>query len=151
MYQAESGAEISVAGEALWHVLSRSAEYALRAVLNMAARAEGERAQAVHIAQELAVPERYLARVLNALAHAGVLESARGAGGGFRLRTPARDLTLSQVVAPFDAVGSQQQCLLRRQSCGREPCVAHHAWKDVAASVTSFFQRTTVEDLLRGQ
>lgn len=136
--------------EAKWRMLSQTAEYALRAVLYLASSAE-RAVGAADIASRLSVPERYLARVLNALAHAGVLVSTRGAQGGFRLARPAVELTLAEVVAPFDAVGEAPQCLLRDQRCGDgEPCIAHAHWHDVAGNVRQFFQETTIGDLIAG-
>lgn len=134
-----------------WRMLSRTAEYALRAVLHLAECADGSAVGAGEVASRLDVPERYLARVLNALARAGVLASTRGAQGGFRLAVCPSRLKLATVVAPFDAVGDPPQCLLRDQQCGvGMPCIAHARWHDVAGSVRRFFQQTTVGDLVQG-
>ncbi len=135
--------------DARWRMISQTAEYALRAVLHLAVQPGGVATSATHMASAIDVPERYLSRVLNALAHAGVLRSTRGAHGGFRLARPASVLTLADVVAPFDAVGDPPQCLLREQPCGTgEPCLAHAEWHGVATAVRSFFQRTTVASVL---
>jgi Rrf2 family protein len=132
-----------------WRMISQTAEYALRVVLHLAAQPADEPTSAAEAAAALGVSERYLARVLNALAHGGVLVSARGAQGGFQLAVPAEELALAAVVAPFDAVGEPPQCLLREQKCGvGEPCLAHRHWHDVATGVRQFFQRTTIADLI---
>jgi Rrf2 family protein len=132
-----------------WRMLSQTAEYALRAVLYLAARGSQRAVGAGEVAGELHVPERYLARVLNTLARAGVLTSARGAQGGYQLAQCAAELSLGAVVAPFDAVGAPPQCLLRDQRCcGADACIAHERWHDVAGNVRSFFQQTTIADLL---
>jgi Rrf2 family protein len=132
-----------------WRMLSQTAEYALRAVLYLAARGQESAVGAGEIAGRLRVPERYLARVLNTLARMGVLSSSRGAQGGFRLMRCPAELSLGEVVAPFDAVGAPPQCLLRDQRCcGEEACIAHERWHDVAGSVRSFFHQTTIADLI---
>lgn len=137
------------ASDAPWRMISQTAEYALRAVLHLAGRPPQRLTSAAESAAAISVAERYLARVLNALAHAGVLRSVRGPHGGFRLALPASQLTLAEVVAPFDAVGDPPQCLLRNQRCGTgEPCLAHAGWNAVAAGVRAYFQETTVADLL---
>ena len=130
-------------------MLSQTAEYALRAVLHLAARGGDAAVGAGEIAAQLNVPERYLARVLNALAHEGVLTSTRGAQGGFRLARAAHELTLAAIVAPFDAVGESPQCLLRDRRCGvGEPCIVHEHWHEVAGNVRTFFQQTRIADLI---
>lgn len=134
-----------------WRMLSQTAEYALRAVLHLAECADRRAVGAAEIASRVDVPDRYLARVLNALAHAGVLTSTRGAQGGFRLAVCPSRLKLAAVVAPFDAVGDPPQCLLRDKQCGADgPCIAHESWHAVAESVRRFFQQTTVADLVQG-
>jgi Rrf2 family protein len=135
-----------------WRVISQTAEYALRSVLYIARRPGDARVPAAEIARVLRVPERYLARVLNTLRRTGVLESVRGAHGGFRLAMPARGITLLEVVGPFEPVGEAPPCLLRGQRCGEEgSCSAHAAWNGVAAGVRDFFRNTTIEDLTRGE
>ena len=135
--------------ESRWRLLSQTAEYALRAVLHLASYPTDQPVGTAEIAAQLDVPERYLARVLNALTRARVLHSTRGAQGGYTLAVSRFDLKLAEVVAPFDAVGEPPQCLLRDQRCGvGEPCIAHNRWHDIAGNVRLFFQQTTVGDLI---
>lgn len=133
----------------VWRMISQTAEYALRVVLYLASRPAGERVGAGRVAAELGIPERYLARVMNALARDGVLVSTRGAQGGFSLAVRPSALTLAAVVAPFDAVGQAPRCLLREQQCDpADPCLAHEHWHCIAGDVRQFFQTTTIADLL---
>jgi Rrf2 family protein len=132
-----------------WRVLSQTAEYALRAVLYMAGRQEATAVPVAEMAGALAVPEKYLARVLAALRKNGTLRSTRGARGGFRLARPAGSVTLLEVVAPFEPVGEARPCLLRGRACGSGGrCSAHDVWQGVGAGVRGFFERTTVADML---
>jgi Rrf2 family protein len=132
-----------------WRILSHSADYALRAVLYLAARDVDRLVPANEIAESLKVPQRYLGKVLNTLAHAGTLHSTRGPRGGFRLTRPASELTLAEVIAPFDAVGEPLQCLLHHRRCSEpEECAAHHEWQNVGVQMREFFNRMTVAGLL---
>lgn len=133
-----------------WRVLSHSADYALRAVLYLAARESNGLIPANEIAEALHVPQRYLGKVLNTLAHAGTLASTRGPRGGFRLTRPADQLTLADVIAPFDSVGEPLQCLLHHRECSEpNPCAAHHDWQRIGTDLRNFFQRMTVAELLK--
>ena len=130
-------------------MLSQTAEYALRTVLFLADH--GGPAPVEEIAQRLRVPRNYLSKTLHRLAREGVLRSARGKGGGFRLAVPADQLTLLRVVQPFDEISGERRCLLGRPQCSdRNPCPAHHQWRNVSERVTAFFRDRTVGDLLRG-
>lgn len=130
-------------------MISRTAEYALRAVLYLGALPPRTMASAADVAAATGVPERYLARVLNTLAHAGLLRSTRGARGGFRLDRAPDAMTLADTIAPFNPFGDVPRCLLRDQPCNAgDPCLAHAHWHDAASGVHAFFRRTTVADLL---
>lgn len=131
-------------------VLSQTAGYALRTVLFIAER--GDRpASGEEIAAALKLPRNYLSKTLHRLAREGILTSARGPGGGFRLaRAPAR-IRLVEIVRLFDPMGEGAQCLLGRPVCSdHRPCAAHARWKHVSARVAAFFSASSVADLLAG-
>lgn len=128
-------------------MMNRTAEYALRAVLHMAAAGSERPIRVGEIAAALRVPRNYLSKVLCELTHHGILTSMRGPQGGFLLAPGAADLTLARVVQPFDAF--EDRCLLMDRPCSEdEPCTAHHQWKGVADRARGFFRCTTVAELL---
>ena len=131
-------------------MLSQSAEYALRAVLYVAAHEGRDGLVKIdEIADGLDVPRNTLAKTLHVLGRAGVLASVRGPAGGFHLAVEAGALPLARVLAPFDAVGQGRRCLLGRAVCSdATPCAAHGRWKPVSDHVDTFFRDTTVADLL---
>ena len=133
-------------------MLSQTAEYALRTVLFFAQRPGESLASVDEIAAALSLPRNYLSKTLHRLAREGVLTSARGKGGGFRLAVAPDKLKLVRVVQLFDRIGTGRQCLLGRPSCSdAHACDAHASWKALSGQVASFFANTTVADLLAGQ
>lgn len=131
-------------------MLSQTAEYALRAALQLAQQPAGEPLQAAELASRLRLPANYLAKTLHGLARAGVLASARGKGGGFRLARPAGRIRLAEVIEPFDQLNGPTQCLLGRPECSdRHPCTAHWRWKAARQDAVDFFRATSLADLLR--
>lgn len=128
-------------------LLPQTAEYALRAVLHLA-RHDARPVRVPEMADAIAVPRNYLSKTLHQLARAGLLESARGPSGGFRLAVPADVLTLDRVIAVF--VGpTEKKCLLANRPCGQDPnCPVHARWAPVAERLTAFFGTTTVADLV---
>lgn len=131
-------------------MLNQTAEYALRAATSLAGRAPDELVQAAELAEELDVPANYLSKILHQLAAAGVLESRRGRGGGFRLAVPAGALSLVRVVAPFDSVGAERRCVLGGAVCSdRNACAAHERWKPISTALHEFLRDTTVSELAR--
>ncbi len=131
-------------------MLSQTSEYALRAVLHLGAQDPDTPVRVGDIAEALNVPQNYLSKVLHVLAREGILDSLRGPAGGFTLGVPAHELTLKEVIRPFDPEDTVVQCLLRRQPCDPDnPCIAHHEWERIAKQVRDFFENTTVEGLLQ--
>ncbi len=129
-------------------MLSQTAEYALRAVLYLAERAEGRPVRVDEIGAALGIPRNYLSKTLNTLVRARVLSSLRGPHGGFQLAVAPEDLSLMTVVAPFDSVVERRHCLLGRSECSdRTACAAHEAWKATAEQVARFFRTTMVADI----
>ena len=69
-------------------MLSKTSEYALRAVLFLARESRDIPVPAGDIATGLDVPANYLSKILHTLSRAGVVSSERGPGGGYRLARP---------------------------------------------------------------
>jgi Rrf2 family protein len=78
-------------------MFSQTVEYALRAVVYLAAQAPSPRTT-VQIAAATLVPEAYLSKVLQELTRAKLLHSKRGRGGGMVLAKTPCELTILEVV-----------------------------------------------------
>lgn len=129
-------------------MLSQTAQYALRAVLEIAAR-QGEAVGAGTLAQALEIPQNYLSKTLHQLARAGVLESTRGKSGGFRLARLPEKVTLLEIVGLFDDISARRTCLLGNPVCSdQNPCLVHYKWKAASERNAAFFRDTTVGELL---
>ena len=128
-------------------LLSQTTEYAVRAVVFIAAR-HPPTVRASELAETLELPRNYLCKTLGALARAGILASTRGPNGGFRLRRAPSAITLSDVTRAF-VPSSPRRCLLGLGPCGQNPdCPVHHRWLPSAQSIDRFFHSTTIGDLV---
>jgi Rrf2 family protein len=128
--------------------LSSTAQQAIHAVLCIAGSESEGPVRVDEVAAAMNAPRNYLSKTLHTLSRAGVLHSERGPRGGFRLAIDPDQLTLAQIVAPFEPV-AERRCLVGRPTCGDDyPCPAHHRWKAVAAEIETFFRETTVGQLL---
>ena len=78
------------------HVTAR-ADYAVRAVIELAARAPGS-ATRPQLADAQDIPGKFLENILGSLRRAGLLDSHRGSAGGDRLSRDAADVTLADVI-----------------------------------------------------
>jgi Rrf2 family protein len=131
--------------------LSRSSQYAVRALAWLAAQRDAGAYQLVsRIAEEIDVPEPYLGKLLQALALGGILDSRRGRGGGFRLTVEPSSIALLEVVTRVDGGRAERECVLGLHECGEEnPCALHDLWKDLCARMEARLAKTTLADLAR--
>lgn len=132
-------------------MISSTADYALRAVLVLARNADGRPVAADEIARATGAPRNYLAKTLNALAKAGIVNSARGPQGGFSLAIAADMLSLARVIDCFDEPRAHLRCLLGSAACDPlHPCSAHEQWAAIRSARRTPLATTTIADLLAG-
>ncbi len=130
-------------------MLSKTAEYALRAVIAIARVDEERPVLAREISSKGHIPNKYLSKVLRDLVHAGVLSSTRGIGGGFRLRRKANKLKLIEVVKPFDDIPARSRCPLGHAKCTDDaPCAMHDQWRPVKEAFRALLDDTTISQLV---
>ena len=78
--------------------ISAKADYAVRAVVELAATRDEKPLKAERIATAQGIPLNFLENILGELRHAGIVRSHRGAEGGFRLAKPASAITIADVI-----------------------------------------------------
>jgi len=128
-------------------MLSQTVEYALRAVVQLAAAAPAS-STTEKIAEVTKVPPAYLSKVLQALRKAGIVTSQRGIGGGVVLAKPAESLTILEVVNAVDPVQRIRTCPLELEAHGPNLCPLHRRLDNALAQVEQAFQSTTLAEIL---
>jgi Rrf2 family nitric oxide-sensitive transcriptional repressor len=131
-------------------VISQTAEYALRAVVCLASRA-GKPMVTPRIAKVTHVPAGYLAKVLQMLARAGIVQSRRGLHGGFVLAGSPGELTVLDVVNAVDPLKRIETCPLEVEGHGERLCPLHRRLDEVVAQVERAFADYSIADLLSGR
>jgi Rrf2 family protein len=130
--------------------LSQTCEYALRAATYIAHHDEDEPVLAKDIAAKTNVPLKYLQKILRDLVRTGLLASARGIGGGFRLSRPPAKVFLADILVPFDDTTQRMSCPFGNPHCGEsDPCPVHNRWKRVVESYRTFLLTTTLGHLIK--
>lgn len=120
-------------------IYSRTAEYALRALVQLAALPPDEYAMAKNIAAEGNIPGHFLAKILQDLARDGFLKSNKGPRGGFRLALPAEDLSMLRVIEAVDGAGRYDRCIGGAPECNdRAACGMHDSWKALRSRIIDY-------------
>jgi Rrf2 family protein len=131
--------------------VSAKTDYALRASLELARHGERSPVKAESIARAQDIPLRFLENILGELRHAGLVESRRGAEGGYMLARPAAAIALADVVRAVDGplanVGGRRPDALEYPD-GAE--ALRDVWVAVRAGLREVLERTTLADVAAG-
>lgn len=129
-------------------MLSMTAQYALRAFVFIATHGDQHPVLAKDIAAHTGVPQHYLSRILRDAVRAGLLDSARGVGGGFRLSRPADRIKLFDILSPFDDVLDRSRCPFGQPRCNdQNPCGFHEYWKPISTAYRKMLEETTLAEI----
>ncbi|MEV7322628.1 Rrf2 family transcriptional regulator [Streptomyces sp. NPDC093970] len=82
--------------------ISARADYAVRAVLELAVRQDGGPVKAEELAGAQDIPHKFLEGILGDLRRAGIVDSRRGGGGGYRLARDASAITVADLIRAVD-------------------------------------------------
>jgi Rrf2 family protein len=137
-------------GRLLWGgVLSRSSEYAVRALTYLALHEPQGYCLSRKVAGDLKIPAPFLGKVLQSLVGRGLLESHRGRAGGFRLARPADEIRLGEIVEAFEEIDNHR-CVLGQAECSDGcGCPLHHDWCNVRSQLVERLNSTSLADLVR--
>lgn len=126
-------------------LFSRTAQYAIQALVFMVGHGKRELVSARSIADQLGVPAPYLSKIMQLLSRGGFVESYRGPRGGFRLRDDAAGLSLLELAVLVEGPSTTDHCVLGLKTCGDEhPCPLHRRWIPVKERVIALLRRHTV-------
>jgi Rrf2 family protein len=130
-------------------MLSKTAEYALRAVTCLASQAAcGKKpSSADELASLTQVPRRYLHRVMQSLAAGGLVDSRCGSHGGYFLTQSADAITILDVVSAVEPVMRICHCPLNLRS-HTSLCPLHAELDKAYAATEVAFSRVTIAAML---
>lgn len=127
--------------------MCQSAEYALRAVVWLAAHPD-DKVSTPEIAKRTQVPPGYMSKVLQVLARAGLVESSPGRAGGFRLARAPDEISVLDVINAVDMLERIRRCPLGLESHRHELCPLHRRLDRVAAMVEQAYAKTTIAEIV---
>ncbi len=128
-------------------MITQTAEYALRAIVFLADQ-DGAPQTTLQIAEVTQVPAGYLAKVMQTLSRAKLVNSRRGLNGGFTLITDPRELTVLSVINAVDPIQRFHECPLGIESHGTTLCPLHRRLDDAGKAAEDAFGDTTIKQLI---
>lgn len=119
--------------------LSTRARYGLRALIDLGLYSEKETVSIQSIARRQNISVSYLEQLMALLKKAGIVQSVRGAMGGYRLGKPADEISVGDILRVLEGSLEAVVCPGNEQDgvCeGQEICVAKYVWKRINDSIT---------------
>jgi Rrf2 family protein len=132
--------------------ISAKADYAIRAAVELAAAGDDAPVKGDRIAVAQAIPPNFLENILADLRNNGLIQSRRGAEGGYWLARPAEEISLAEVIRAVEGPlanvrGVRPEAVQFDGSA--EPL--RDVWVAVRASLRSVLEQTTLADVARGE
>jgi Rrf2 family iron-sulfur cluster assembly transcriptional regulator len=135
--------------------LSTKGRYAVMAMADLARR-QDEPCRAVALAeiatrQEISLS--YLEQLFARLRRKGLVKSARGPGGGYRLMRTAEETTIAEIVLAVDEPLRATRCAEEGKGCmlKGERCLTHDLWEDLGHRIEDYLASVSLADVVTGR
>jgi Rrf2 family transcriptional regulator, iron-sulfur cluster assembly transcription factor len=133
--------------------LSTKGRYAVTALADIALNGTTSPVALGEIAERQDISLAYLEQLFVRLRRAGLVVSARGPGGGYRLARPAREIRIAEIMVAVDERLNAMGCNGKYDEgmgCGssREACLTHALWEQLSAHVHVFLARISIADVI---
>jgi Rrf2 family protein len=130
--------------------LTKETENALNCLAYLAAQPEGAIVQAADMAEAIGVSGPFTSKILQRLAHAGIVRGHRGNPRGYSLARPPEKISARSAVEAIEGDSVFQRCLFGIDECSDEhACSLHAVWKKIRPQVRSMLGELSVLDLAR--
>jgi Rrf2 family transcriptional regulator, cysteine metabolism repressor len=139
-------------------IFTTKAEYGVRLLIELGSHDEGQPVSLKAIADAEGLPLAYLERIVALLKKADIVESTRGAHGGYRLARPAASIHMDEVVLALEGAVAPMTCFVdesdgQRVLCSHEAdqghgCATKLLWTRVQGGVIKALAATSLEELV---
>ena len=132
--------------------LGTRGRYAVTAMVDLALNGTDGMVSLSAIAKRQQISLPYLEQLFYSLRRAGLVASARGPGGGYRLSRPAHQIVITEILSAVDESLSAMGCDGEfGERCGNIPerCLTHDLWERLSAVVYVFLQGVSLADVAK--
>ena len=131
--------------------ISTKGQYALESMLDMVVN-DKEQESLKDIARRRKISENYLEQIFSTLRKAGLVASARGAQGGYRLARSAEDITAGDIIRAVEGALSPVKCVCEKENNAEQcpltdVCVTKGLWADLMREINGTLDGITLADL----
>lgn len=134
--------------------LSTKGRYGLRAVLDLAVHEEEEAVALSQIAERQGISMNYLEQLIAKLKKAGIVNSIRGAQGGYKLAAPAQEISVGDILRALEGNLNPVDCseVIKGDGngvcCNSDSCVTKYVWKRISDSINEAVDGIKLSELV---
>lgn len=129
--------------------LTTKGRYAVTAMLDLALHDAHGSVTLADIAKRQEISLAYLEQLFAKLKRGGLVDSARGPGGGYRLRKPAGEITVAEVINAVDETVDTTRCGGQQNCQGDLRCLTHDLWTELNDHISTFLNGVTLGELVQ--
>ena len=128
--------------------ISMKTDYGLIALKHISAQDNGRLINAKEIATLFNLPPNLLAKILQNLAHSGILEAQKGSGGGYRMARESTGITLTEIFESIEGPVHMVMCTSTSGCCSLEDrCTVRNGLVDLESKFAEFFNSVKLADV----
>jgi Rrf2 family protein len=124
---------------------SQATDYALHTMLYLVTAASDKPVGVQLLAEKLGVSQTYLSKMLTKLVKAGLIQSAPGANGGYRLRRKSEDISFLDIIHAIEGTASLFECSLDHGS----ECMIQQIVIDAERQMEQYLENKKIADLAK--
>jgi len=131
--------------------LTTKGRYAVTAMLDLAIHYKDGPITLADISQRQGISLSYLEQLFARLRKCGLIESARGPGGGYKLSRPAVEIAVGDVISAVDEKVDATRCGGHGNCQEDDRCLTHELWMDLSEQIFQFLQKISLGELVKRQ
>ena len=129
--------------------MTTKGRYAVTAMLDVALHDAQGSVNLADIAKRQDISLTYLEQLFSKLKRHGLVESARGPGGGYRLALTPDEITIAKVIYSVDEPIDVTRCHGKQNCQGDLRCLTHDLWMELNLHISGFLNGLTLGDLIK--
>lgn len=129
--------------------ISTKGRYALRLMLDIALYQSERPVPLRDVAQRQEISEKYLEQIVTQLCRAGLVQSVRGAGGGYLLTRKPEEYSVGEILRTLEGDLAPVNCYPDGACCGRaDQCVTKEIWDRIQQAVNDVVDHIFLSELV---
>lgn len=130
-------------------IISTKGRYAMSIMIDLAHHNDGSYISLKDISERQEISMKYLEAIVSKLSKGGLLDSARGKTGGYRLNREVEEYSVGEILALTEKSLAPVSCIECENQCTKEgSCISRPMWNELNQVIMEFLNSKTLADLL---